>query len=239
MTPACPQSFPVNEVAELVADLIEATGLVSADRLAPSAGASSRAAPSPRRFSTRASPRRRGSPARSPSRFHLPFVDLPVHGVDDEAAKEIPVHVLERVVAIPYALEGDMLRIAIADPGNVHAIDELRLATRFQLELAVASQDDIENEIRRLARASEAFGARAAIDEEDALVDEERRSRATTSRSTTASPTSRSSGSSTRSSSRQPRTGPATSTSSRRRTRSSSACASTACCTRCSGSPSG
>jgi hypothetical protein len=29
-----PASFPVNEVAELVADLIESTGLVSADRLA-------------------------------------------------------------------------------------------------------------------------------------------------------------------------------------------------------------
>ena len=31
---ALPASFPVNEVAELVADLIETTGLVSADRLA-------------------------------------------------------------------------------------------------------------------------------------------------------------------------------------------------------------
>ena len=28
-----PASFPVNEVAELVADLIESTGLVTADRL--------------------------------------------------------------------------------------------------------------------------------------------------------------------------------------------------------------
>ena len=67
-----------------------------------------------------------------------------MQGVDDEAAKELPVHVMERVIAVPYALEGNVLRIAIADPGNVHAIDELRLATRFQLELAVASKDDIE-----------------------------------------------------------------------------------------------
>ena len=54
----------------------------------------------------------------------------------------------------------------------MHAIDELRLATRYQLELGVASREDIENEIRRLVRASEAFGARAAIDEEDGLVGE-------------------------------------------------------------------
>ena len=73
---------------------------------------------------------------------------------------------------MPYALDGNTLRVAIADPGNVHAIDELRLATRYQLELGVASREDIENEIRRLVRASEAFGARAAIDEEDGLVGE-------------------------------------------------------------------
>ena len=71
---------------------------------------------------------------------------------------------LERVVAVPYALDGTTIQVAIADPGNVQAIDELRLATRFQLELGVASREDIENEIRRLARASEAFGARAAIE---------------------------------------------------------------------------
>ena len=53
----------------------------------------------------------------------------------------------------------------------MHAIDELRLATRYQLELGVASREDIENEIRRLARASEAFGA--AMDAEDALLGEE------------------------------------------------------------------
>ena len=46
-----------------------------------------------------------------------------MQGVDDEAAKELPVHVMEHVIAVPYALEGNVLRIAIADPGNVHAID--------------------------------------------------------------------------------------------------------------------
>jgi len=75
------------------------------------------------------------------------------------------------VGALPYALEGNTLRIAVADPGNVHAIDELRLATRYQLDLGVASREDIENEIRRLARASEAFGA--AMDAEDSLLAEE------------------------------------------------------------------
>ena len=50
-------------------------------------------------------------------------------------------------------------------PANLHGIDELRLATRYPLELGVASREDILAEIRKLVRASEAFGARAAVDE--------------------------------------------------------------------------
>src|SRR5205807_4699130 len=45
--------------------------------------------------------------------------------------------------------------------------------TRYPLELSVAARDDILAEIRRLARASEAFGARAAIEEELAAEEEE------------------------------------------------------------------
>jgi type IV pilus assembly protein PilB len=67
---------------------------------------------------------------------------------------------------MPYALEGNVLRVAIADPGNVHGVDELRLATPHQLSLAVAAREDILTEIRRLVRASEAFGARAVLEEE-------------------------------------------------------------------------
>ena len=65
------------------------------------------------------------------------------------------------------------LRIAIADPGNIQGIDELRLATRYPLELGVAARDDILVELRRLSRASEAFGARAAVEEELELEVEE------------------------------------------------------------------
>src|SRR2546430_1312825 len=64
---------------------------------------------------------------------------------------------------------GEPLRVAVADPADPHAIDELRLASRHQLELAVAAREDILTELRRLSRASEAFGARAALAEEEAL----------------------------------------------------------------------
>ncbi|MDX6540842.1 MAG: type pilus assembly protein PilB, partial [Gaiellales bacterium] len=164
--------FPVNEVAELVADLIEATGLVTPDRLAAVRGRVKQGGSFAQAVVDEGVATPEGLARTLASRFHLPFLDLPLTGVAADAASEIPTHVLERVVAMPYAVEGNTLRVAIADPGNVHAIDELRLATRYQLELAVASREDIENEIRRLVRTSEAFGARAALEIEEGLGEE-------------------------------------------------------------------
>ena len=164
--------FAVNEVAELVADLLEASGLIPADKLAGIRGRVKQGGSFAQALLDEGAASTEGIARTLASRFHLPFVDLPVTGVSEDAAKELPIHVMERVVAVPYALEGNTLRVAVADPGNVHAIDELRLATRFQLELAVASRDDIENEIRRLLRASEAFGARAAVEEDDSFLGE-------------------------------------------------------------------
>jgi type IV pilus assembly protein PilB len=162
-----PASFPVNELAELVADLIESTGLVPLDKLALVRGRAKQGIPFSRAVLDEGVASGEGIARTLASRFQMPFVDLAVKGVEDEAAKELQLHVLERVVAVPYELEGNVLRVAVADPGNVQAIDELRLGSRLQLELAVAPRDDIMGEIRRLIRASEAFGARAVLEDED------------------------------------------------------------------------
>jgi type IV pilus assembly protein PilB len=70
-------------------------------------------------------------------------------------------------MAIPYALRGDTLLVAVADPANLHGIDELRLATRHPVELGVASREDILTAVRKLVRNSEAFGARVALAEDE------------------------------------------------------------------------
>jgi len=168
-----PASFPVNELAELVADLIETTGLVPGDKLALVRGRAKQGIAFSQAVLDEGVASAEGIARTLASRYQLPFVDLAVTGIDEEAARELPLHVLERVVAVPYEADGNLLRIAVADPGNVQAIDELRLGTRLQLELAVASRDDIMGEIRRLIRASEAFGARAVLDDEEGLVGEE------------------------------------------------------------------
>jgi type IV pilus assembly protein PilB len=171
-----------NPVTELVADLLETTGLIPADRLAAArsrAGTGSIAqaivdeglAAGIDADVTRDEPSGELGRLRA-DHSHLPTVDLTVEGVDKAAAGQIPTHVLERAVAIPYRLQGDRLFVAISDPDNVQMIDELRIATRHTLEIAVAPAEDIELELRRIVRATEAW-ERAALVEDELDLDEE------------------------------------------------------------------
>jgi type IV pilus assembly protein PilB len=156
--------FGVNAMTELVIDLLYATNLIPADKLALVRGRAGQGSLSQAIVDEGVAPPE-GIARSLAVRYQVPLVDLALAGIDKEAADQIPLHVLERVLAVPYAREGDTIRVAVADPGNLHGIDELRLATRYTVELGVASSEDILAELRRLARASEAFGARAALEE--------------------------------------------------------------------------
>src|SRR5687767_1542673 len=156
----------VNAMAELVVDLLSATGLVPEDKLAMVRGRAGQGSLAQAIVDEGVAPPE-GIARSLAVRYQIALVDLALAGVEKEAAEQIPLHVLERVGAMPYALENGTLRIAVADPGNLHGIDELRLATRYPLDIGVASSEDIAAELRRMARASEAFGARAVIDEVD------------------------------------------------------------------------
>ena len=159
--------------AELLADLLSATGLIPADKLALARGRAGPHGSLAQALVEEGVASGDGIARTLAARYQLPLVDLSTLGVDPRAANAVQLHVLERVAAIPYAIDNDVLRIAVADPGNVNGIDELRIATRLTVELAVATRDDVEAEIRRLVRNSEAFGARAALDEEQAQFEEE------------------------------------------------------------------
>jgi type IV pilus assembly protein PilB len=164
--------IPPNRTAELLADLLEATGLVAVDRLAEArqrAGAGSLAD-----ALSGAPPTGGADIARAlAERHHLPFIDFGEVAVQKEAVESIPTHVLDRVGALPYRLEGNVLKVAIADPSDVHKVDELRLATRHTLELGVAPREDIELELRKIARASEVWERAALVEDEFEVEDAE------------------------------------------------------------------
>jgi type IV pilus assembly protein PilB len=168
-----PEPVTLNESADLVTDLIESTGLVEPGGLARArerAGASGSLADALVEEGVASS----DAAARVLARHSgHPLVDLSAVGASFEATEAVPLRVLERVVAVPYAVHEGRLRIAIADPRDLNAIDELRLASRMPIELAVAPRDDILAELKRLSRASEMYGERDAVEAEEAALEED------------------------------------------------------------------
>jgi type IV pilus assembly protein PilB len=158
----------VNETAELVLDLLSRTGLVAPDVLGLVRGRTARGTSVSQALIDEGAAASDGMARMLAARHHLPLIDLGSVGVAADAAQAIPVQTLERAVAVPYALDNDVLKVAVSDPGNLHAIDELRLATKHRIELGVASRDEIVVELQRLLRASEAVASAAFVDEETA-----------------------------------------------------------------------
>ncbi|HJU48914.1 MAG TPA: ATPase, T2SS/T4P/T4SS family [Gaiellaceae bacterium] len=158
-------------INDLVAELVAATDIVAPDRLAAARGrAGIGSLAQALEIEGVATPT--GVARAHARKFDLPYIDLSEERVSPDAAEQIPLRTLKRVVAIPVSRLGDRLRVAVADPGNVHGIDELKIATRYALDLAVASREDILAELDRIARQSEVTETQSYLDEIE-VVDED------------------------------------------------------------------
>jgi type IV pilus assembly protein PilB len=161
-----PAGPALNELAQLVGDLLASTNLVQPDKLALARGRAGSTGSLAQALVDEGIISADGIARTLAARYQLPLVDLNAMVVQEDAARMLPGHVLERIGALPYSFDGSRLFVAVADPANVHAIDELRIATHHSIELAVASRDDIMLELRKLVRAATTIGAQAAVDEE-------------------------------------------------------------------------
>jgi type IV pilus assembly protein PilB len=164
-TPPAGAGIAPNPVTQLVVDLLEATNLISPDRLAQALSRAGTGSIADALIDEDVIPPAERARALG-LRYHLPFVDLGALKVEVAAAIAIPLRVLERVVALPFRFQETRLQVAIADPTNVLGVDELRLATRHVLDIHVAPEEDIQLELKRMARANEALERTGLVDVE-------------------------------------------------------------------------
>ena len=73
----------------------------------------------------------------------LDVIDLGATEIDAEVVKVIPQHIAQRHKILAISKTRKKLRLAIADPLNVVALDDVRLITGLEIEAAVAAEDDI------------------------------------------------------------------------------------------------
>jgi len=79
----------------------------------------------------------------------LRFVDIREFAFSREVIEAVPERLLRQHKVVPLSLEGNTLTLAITDPLDVEAIDEIRLATGFQVEPVIAVEDEVVNALDR------------------------------------------------------------------------------------------
>jgi type IV pilus assembly protein PilB len=84
------------------------------------------------------------------------FVDLVETPPDATLTSLIPADMAKRYRAVPIAQQNGKLIVALADPLDIFAIDEIRQHTRLEIEAVIATEDDIQNAIRTLYRTNAA-----------------------------------------------------------------------------------
>jgi type IV pilus assembly protein PilB len=107
---------------------------------------------------------------RIPPGLDVNFVDLVEWDVDPTAVGAVPESFGKRHGVLPIAFEGDRLIIAISDPTNVIAIDDVRTLTGRDVRLVLAEETAISEAWVRLAsfdRAAENLMEQAAEEEEE------------------------------------------------------------------------
>jgi type IV pilus assembly protein PilB len=90
-------------------------------------------------------------------RYGLDHLDLTVFPIDMAAANLIDSAAAKRYEAVPVAFTGDKrsLIVAMADPANVLAVDDIAMLTHLDVRPAVASREDITTLVARLDRFGE------------------------------------------------------------------------------------
>ena len=103
---------------------------------------------------------------------NLPFVELIDYPVDRLAVALVPVAVCKRHEVLPIAIDNGRLILAMVDPGNVFAVDDVREASRMRVTQVVAERSDLMAAITRYHRADDELSdLTSTLEEENAATE--------------------------------------------------------------------
>lgn len=81
------------------------------------------------------------------AQFGAEFVKVGDMRLSDEVIKAVPRHIAKRFNVVPVYKDGNTIKVAVSDPSDLDTIDGLQHALNMQVEILVASPDDIESAI--------------------------------------------------------------------------------------------
>lgn len=82
----------------------------------------------------------------------FPHVDLNTFVINPEVISLVPEHIARRYDLIPVDKKGDLLIVAMADPLNIYAIDDLKLYTKYDIQPVISTRESIIKNIDKFYR---------------------------------------------------------------------------------------
>jgi len=107
----------------------------------------------------------------------LVFVDLGTYDIDPNAATNLSSELARRYTVLPVKIQDGELVVAMSDPANIFAIDDLRIVTGYEIRPVVAAENDLLAAIEKFSASQQnvgdmvdnledSIGAEEEIDEE-------------------------------------------------------------------------
>ena len=103
--------------------------------------------------------------------LNIPPINLAKMKINPEVVKIIPRELAEKYQAIVVSKIGKILTIAMVDPLNVLAIDELKVLTNFTLKIVIASEEQLKEAISNYYSVTTNAQIRGIIDDVKDIVD--------------------------------------------------------------------
>jgi len=102
----------------------------------------------------------------------VPFVELVDHPVDRQAVTMVPAAVCRRHNVLPIGLRDGILQLAMVDPGDVFAVDDVRAGLRIGVDPVLAERGDLLAALDRYLRADDELSdLTSTLEEETAAAD--------------------------------------------------------------------
>jgi type IV pilus assembly protein PilB len=81
--------------------------------------------------------------------YGVPSIDFSAVEIDESVTRLVPREVAQKYCVVPVSRRGATLTLAMADPANVYAMDDIKFVTGFTIEPVVASEVSVRQAIER------------------------------------------------------------------------------------------
>jgi len=109
--------------------------------------------------------------------YNVPGVDLAYKEIPEAVLKLLPPDVAQKYQAVPVSRVGKVITVAMANPSDVFAIEDIKFVTGFEVRPAVASEGLIQGAIGKYYQAADVLSQvmKAVKEDELTLVDKEKK----------------------------------------------------------------